>query len=359
MMKRPRKRVTFVSIIFGAVLIGVVWGLHLNRQFFASEKDPLPSRGAIQVLAYKGLLSTKLLEEFEKRTKIRVQVDEADNPEDLWEKLEASVMNPAPTIDLVTLFSFQVPLAIQLARIQPVHEDYVPNMKHVSPDFRYLPGETAFDRVLPVLWGVLGIAYHGSTPVPPPRLWSELFNSNRYKGQIALPSSTSLISKLGRIFDTGQDLRKTISKITSSATIVPNFMSAAAVLESNVKPNIIAVHHGEMAFAPFQSQEWNFMIPEEGGIFWSLVFALHPDSKKTREAHEFLNFLLEFDSAVELTQSFRQASTNRQLEGSRLDARLKPSYLRQLPLPSLDIPRDFSRARELRELLKKAEQGGN
>lgn len=357
-MKRPRKRITFVSIIFGAVLIGVVWGLHLNRQFFAPEKDPRASGEVIHILTYKGLLSIKLLKDFEQREEIRVKIDEAANPEELWEKLEASVMNSSPKVDLVTLFSFQVPLAIQLARIQPIREEFLPNLTHVSPDFRYFPGEPAFNRVLPLLWGVLGFAYHESTQYPP-RSWSDLFNSNRQKGQISLPSSTSLVSKLGRIFDTGQDLRKTISKITSTATIIPNFMSAAAALDTNEKPKIVAIHHGEMAFAPFRSPEWNFVIPEEGGIFWSLVFALHPDSKKIRETHEFLNFLLEFDSAVELSENFRQASTNRQIEASRLDARLKPSYLRQIPLPSLDILRDFSRARELRELLKKAEQAGD
>lgn len=358
MMKGQRKKITFISIIFGAVLIGVVWGLHLNRQLLKREKDPIASRETIQILSYKGLLSKKLLKEFEQRGEIRVIVEEAANPEELWEKLEASVMGQSPKIDLVTLFSFQVPLAVQLGRIQPIQEASIPNIELVSPDFRYFPGEPAFTRVLPILWGVLGFAYHESTPSPPPRSWSEIFNENRFKGKIGLPSSTSLVWKLGGIFETSQDLKKTVSKITANAAITPNFLSGALPLNENVEaPKIVAVNHSEMAFEPFLSSKWDFVIPQEGGIFWSLAFALHPDSKKSKESHEFLNFLLEFDNAIELTQTFRQASTNRHLEASRLDARLKPSYLRQIPLPSLDIPRDFSRARELRELLKKSEQG--
>jgi len=354
-MTGARKKITILSILLGAALIGAAVGVYLNLQL-NREKELERARVTLRVLTYKGLLSANLLKEFEEHAQIRVQTEEVANPEELWDRLETSALNPSQAFDLVSLFSYQVPLAAQLGRIRAIDEEKLPNIGLVSPDFRYLPGEPAFKGVLPVLWGVVGVMHREPTPPSFPKSWRELFSENRFKGKLALPSSTFLVWELGELLGTVPDLKKTVAKITSHAVVVSDFLTPASALTNESNPSVLVVSHGEAAFPPLQSPEWKFTIPGVGGFFWSLVFALHPYSRKVNEAHELLDFLLEFRSALSLSENFRQASTNRRVEESDLDARLGPSYLRQIPLHSLEIPKDFNRAREIRELLNQLNQ---
>lgn len=67
--------------------------------------------------------------------------------------------------------------------------------------------------------------------------------------------------------------------------------------------------------------------------------------------YAFLDFLLSRESAEALTLASHQASTNRLLNDSGLDPRLKPSFLREVPLSQIHFLKDFGRAPEVRALI--------
>lgn len=346
-----RSRLSIIFIIFCAVGIGVFWGLRLQHQSaeLARKKaaEPFPK---IKVLSYSGLLSPKFLSDFKKRYEIEVDLREVENPERLWELFETSFAPDAEDYDIITLFSYQVPLAAQLDRIKKIDRSLIANLQAVSPDFRDIPGQDFFQDVVPLLWGVVGLAYSEDVKNPPDS-WASALGGSKQK--LKLPSSTTLLWKLSAITSSNKDLEKRMAGVFSKVALAKDFLSARTLFEEKEKSQLIAINHGEMAFSPFSGADWKFVLPKDGAPLWILTFALSSESKNLDKAHDFLNFTLERESALELTGFTRQASTHRELESELIDKRLKPSYFRQISLSELEIPKDFNRARELREIINK------
>lgn len=350
-----RTRLSTVFLILGAIAIGIFWGLRIQRESLnASTVSEHRKKLTLRVLSYPGLLSEKLLDDFKNRYEIDVSVHIEENPEKLWEHFESSVTIEPEDFDLVTFFSYQIPLAAQLDRLHPLDEGLLKNISSVAPDFRDIPGETAFREAVPVLWGLVGFAQPQDLKKPS-YTWIDALKQASAKNKTGFPSSTTLFWHLSEISRSSKDLTKSVNSLLSHSVLTPDFLSAKALLKEEDKntPSLIVVNHGEMAFEPLRSSHRKFVLPEDGAFFWTLSIAIHPRMKNSEAAYTFLDFVLEREAAIELAGSYQQASTNRTLEPVNLDPRLKPSYFRDVSLSHLNMQRDFNRARELREILDK------
>jgi spermidine/putrescine transport system substrate-binding protein len=332
-----------------SILLGVGVGLQIKKSRERSNQQATDHLATVKVLALKGLFSSELLARFKAQTSFDVMITEADNPEDLWDKLEAPAPASGP-YDLVVLFSYQVALATQLTRIQPIDPQKLKGFDATSPDFRELPGEKGFHSVVPLLWGATGLLYD-TKKTSAPDSWAATFKDPRFKGKIGFPAWSSEIVRLLNITSETKDLKRALAPFLSNVKLATDDLSPASLFKPNDSPWIVLASYGETAFAPLNNQQWKFIIPQEKSSLWVLSLGVTRDSQNTNESSRFLEFLLEKDSAIALSQSYRQASTNRLVEASPIDPRLKPSYLRQLPLTKISLFKDFSRAREVRKLL--------
>jgi spermidine/putrescine-binding protein len=324
-----------------AVVVGTIWGLWIrrNQELKSAASD---ATAEIHVLSYRGLLSSTLLKRFESETSIRVVLTEAETPEALWEKLESATPQ---SFDLVTLFSYQIPLAASLTRLQPLPLSKLKNLQSISPDFREIPVDRSFEAVVPVLWGISGLLTDTRKISQPPETIQSALNG---KSKLGLPNSTM---ELARLIGEGKDLKKSLNSLLESIVLAEDYLSPTSLLRTANPPSFLMISHGESAFGTASEAHFKFQIPQEGGLFWTLSFALHQNARFESEALRVLDFLLETDSSLDIVQSYRQATTNRTLEATDIDARLKPSYLRQIPLNRVIVWKDFSRAREIRALL--------
>jgi spermidine/putrescine-binding protein len=147
-------------------------------------------------------------------------------------------------------------------------------------------------------------------------------------------------------------VKKVLAGILPEVSIAKNFLSPVGALTDGEPSQLIVVSHGETAFPPLSDAKWKFFLPEDGASLWVLTLVLHRKVADLDMASRFIDYLLEEDQAIRLAKATHQASANRSLEATtQIDARLKPSYLRQVPLDRVKVWRDFSRAREIREML--------
>lgn len=350
-------KIPLIIVIVVSFAFGVGWGIRIHRDREANAGRLKPNV-TMRVLSYRGLFSRELVAKFEAEHDLQVQVTEATDPEDLWNKLELHRQPGEPEFDVVTLFSYQLPLAFQLGRLQLLDSKKIENWNATSPDFREIPGHPGINSVVPILWGLTGIIYD-QRKTDEPGSWPEILKNPKLKGKIALPASTiDVMRLLGPKALSAADLSKPLATIEGAADFAPDFLSPSRLVVDKplARPWLALVSHGETAFAPWRGPEWKFVLPEEGGALWILSLAIHANSRNQAEAYGFMDYVLRKETSEALTISFHQASTNRSLESSQLDARLKPSYLREIPLTKISLWKDFSRAREIRAYLVKSQQ---
>lgn len=343
-------------VVLFAFVLGTFWGMKIytdrNREAFL-EKQKL----ALKVLTYKNLFSQAQKQEIAQDLGFVVEYVEVETPEELWERLEKPGPNGSP--DLISLFSYQVPLAAQLGWLQAIHRNHLPNLENISPDFVDIPGDPSLHQVAPILWGVSGLVQKTEAGLKTPS-WREVLDSPKLKGKVGFPNSTMELLRLGlatapsvvsgaATSAAANGLQKVLQPWFAFAQFSPQFMSATSLAATS---NVILASHGEMAFAPLKDSDWKFSLPVEDATLWILSFALAREPRDERNAYAFLNAMLDRKQALSFVENFHQASTHRGLESIKtLDPRLKPSYLRQIPFESFVLWTDYSRAREVRTLM--------
>ena len=347
------------------------------------------SHPPLRVLTYKNLFSpemkAELASDMASYQNSTIEMIEVNTPEELWDKLEKPSPEGAP--DVVTLFSYQVPLASQLGWLQPVDRKQVPLIRTIGADFTDLPGDPSLKQVLPILWGVNGMVIDSDAAskakLKELNSWGEVLENPALKGKVGLPNSTITAWRLGAIerqlenpadkadaLDAegnplpkpkskkakpqASSLAKALQPWFNFAQFSDSFWSSLPLLKSEEPPILILASSGEMAFAPLNDKQWKFSLPKEKGTFWYLSFALGRDAHDERQAYIFLNAILQKQLSQRFVELTHQASTNTDLEREAIDPRLKPSYLRQIPLNGFILWQDFSRAREVRGIMQDA-----
>ncbi len=338
-----------VSLLLG---IGVGLKIYFDREARLASAIPIP---ALKILAYKDLFSPELKSAIMTDAGVELSISEVSTPEELWDQLEKRRGSEAP--DLVTLFSYQVPLAAQLGWLQAILPRRLVNQDAISPDFIDLPGDPALHQVIPLLWGLTGIAFdsckHGSLDS-----WMGVIENAKLKGKVGLPSSTIELLRLSQIEKPSgkaiaAPLTKSLQPWLEGAVLAKDFLSARELIQADSNLEVALASHGEMAFPPFN--KWKFQLPREKATLWILSLAMTRDASEEDQAYKFLDAMLKRENAKRLTESAKQASTNRSLEElANFDSRLKPSHLRASPFDQFILWQDFSRAREVRGAIEAA-----
>ena len=376
----PKEKKPFTLwAIFGLITLAIAIGAGLGSQIYlhrhALKNEVVPPR-RLEVLSMKGLLSQSFLDAFRKRTGLIFTITESATPEELWNRFLAQPSNDHQPFDVVALFSYQLRLAEQSGHLQLIDTRKIRRFYDTSPDFIETIGTDPLTNssdnrrdpslvwAMPILWGAESLFYN-SKKTHAPISWAEALKENHSSSKVGVPRSVIdvewLAGSTGRF--SGQppiavnhasrpaEMDKALSALFSSIRLSGNFLFPTDLLAKKKPPAVLMMSHGQAAFAPFKDSDWKVATVPEGELLWTLSFAIDKDAKNIDPAYVLLNDLLRAESATQLAESYQQASTNRLLESTNIDLRLKPSFLRQFPLDKIDFVKEISRADELRATL--------
>jgi len=253
---------------------------------------------------------------FTQRTGVRIQFIDG-NPADHLAKMIAARGREAP-YDVVYLDDDVQARAIQAGVLQRLDPSLVPNLAHLYDEAKnpegYGPG---------MLFYSVGLAFNverlREAGIPEPKSWADLWDP-RLAGRVAVPDLSTI---MGRNFLVAaarlnggdeRSLERGIEKIaslrahsyyTSSATLTTQFQS------------------GDVWAAPWiNGRAWGmidrgapmrFVIPTEGGFGNMTTIDVAAGTRHAREAHAFINFVL--DPLPQLGQAYEipYGPTNRTL----------------------------------------------
>jgi spermidine/putrescine transport system substrate-binding protein len=298
----------FKKLLIATVIVGLLSGCtHKN------SGAPGSSERVVNLAIWSNYVSSELLDSFEKKTGIKVQVSNYSSNEELLAKLQAG----ASGYDVAVPSDYMVTVMSHLGLLVPLDRAQIPNVKHVSSEFLGRSYDPKNEVSLPYDWGTTGIAVNRELYKGKITGWKDLFTKADLAGKFSLlddPRETlgAALKSLGLSLDSRspEEIARAKELLLRVRPAVKEFTSEPLMPLVNGE---ISVAHAYMSDA-LQARRKSggkieYVLPVEGGTLWIDNLVIPKGGAHLREAHAFINFLLEPSSAVQTVKSVLVAPT--------------------------------------------------
>ena len=255
------------------------------------------------------------LEDFKDASGIDVNMSLFATNDELFAKLRAG----NPGYDVIVPGSEFVERMIQADMLEPLDHAKIPNIKNVSPEFiddaPYDPGRK---YSMPYTWLVIGVGYRKSKVKEIPNSWKWLFDSDAYKGRIAVMSDASELFRNCFKY-LGQSLNSDSPELIKQAEAVltkqkPNIKSfhedngQDLLLAGEV--DVVMEYNGDIAQIMGEDDDIDFVVPKEGAMRQSDTLAIPKGAPHPENALKFINFILDAKTGEEIFTTIQYPSPN-------------------------------------------------
>ncbi|MFH0878654.1 MAG: spermidine/putrescine ABC transporter substrate-binding protein [Lentisphaerota bacterium] len=289
------------------------------------QKPPdytLPVAEKKEAVIHMGGLPEALAEDvaadFEKRTGIRVQREAVDS----MEVLASGVQTEPSRWDVIVARDHAIASLRKQGLLTALDFGELPCLKNL--DWRFL--DLAFDPgnrySVPLDWGVTVLAYRKDKLEKPPSSWQILWDK-KLAGHVLMPEdphlcmSLSLLS-LGYAPDSTvlKELEEAGSNLVRQSSHVLAYAPAQTVAEALAQGTcwVAPMDGSDMALLMDESDPVGWTIPAEGALRWMDLLAIPRDAEHLKEAHTFINYLLEPKPASHSAGFLMRATPNKEAE---------------------------------------------
>ena len=171
---------------------------------------------------------------------------------------------------------------------------------------------------MPYTWLVIGIGYRKSKVKEVPDSWKWLFDSDAYKGRIAVMSDASELFRNCFKY-LGQSINSTSPELIKQAEAMlikqkPNIKSfhedngQDLLLSGEV--DVVMEYNGDIAQVMVEDDDLNFVVPKEGAMKQSDTLAIPKGAPHPENALKFINFILDPKVGAEISKTIKYPSPN-------------------------------------------------
>jgi spermidine/putrescine transport system substrate-binding protein len=255
------------------------------------------------------------LPDFQKETGIPVNMSLFATNDELFAKLRAG----NPGFDVIVPGSEFVQRMVQAELLEPLDHAKIPNIKNVAPEFiKDAPYDPGRKYSMPYTWLVIGIGYRKSKVKETPDSWKYLFDSDVYKGKIAVMSDASELFRncfkyLGQSInsDSPELLKKAEAMLIKQKPNIKSFHEDNGqdlLLSGEV--DVVMEYNGDIAQVMVEDDDLNFVVPKEGAMKQSDTLAIPKGAPHPENALEFINFILNAKVGAEISETIKYPSPN-------------------------------------------------
>jgi spermidine/putrescine transport system substrate-binding protein len=255
------------------------------------------------------------LQTFKEASGIDVNMSLFATNDELFAKLRAG----NPGFDVIVPGSEFVQRMIEAKLLEPLDHAKIPNIKNVAPEFiKDAPFDPGRKFSMPYTWLVIGIGYRKSKVKETPDSWKWLFDSDAYKGKIAVMSDASELFR---------NCFKYLGKSINDSS--PELIKQAEALLIKQKPNIKSFHedngqdlllsgevdvvmeyNGDIAQVMTEDDDLNFVVPKEGAMRQQDTLAIPKGAPHPENALKFINHILDAKVGAEISTTIKYPSPN-------------------------------------------------
>jgi spermidine/putrescine transport system substrate-binding protein len=298
----------------GAAAIGVSLGGALQGCGPAAGTRKGGEQPRVNFYNWDTYIGRTTLADFKGATGVAVNMSLFATNDELFAKLRAG----NPGFDVIVPSNEFVSEMSQAGMLEPLDHAKLPNLKNVAPEFLNPPFDPGRKWSAPYTWLVAGIGYRKSKVQGVPDSWKWLFDSDRYKGRIAVISEAADIVRLGAKY-LGHSL----------IGVTPEVAHQVEAMMIRQKPNIKAFHddngqdllaagdvdlvleyNGDIAQVMREDKDLDFVVPKEGSLLNSDCLAIPKGAPRPNNAHAFINYLLDAKAGAEISKTILYPTPN-------------------------------------------------
>ena len=283
---------------------------------------PALAQETLRVLAWPGYADTDLVQAFEKRHKVKVEVTLISSDDAMWERLST---NKGSDFDVFAVNTAELQRYIDSGISIPVTPSDIPNTAKQLPRFRDLSGIPGIARkgmvyAIPYTYSEMGLIYDRKVFQTPPDsfalMWDKRFKGRvlAYQGSEHNFSLAAMVLGLQNPFHIADsDFRRTSRHLIELRRNVLSFYSQPEEATELFMQNRVA-----LLFANFGSQQVRmlqkagadigYVIPKEGALSWLDCWSLTRGVKNRKLAEAWIDYTLEAPVSHALTE--RQSLPN-------------------------------------------------
>lgn len=274
----------------------------------------LGGRKVLKVYNAGEYIDLNLLEEFEQKFDCTVVYETFESNEMMYTKLSSG-----ETYDILVPSDYMIERLIKEDYLQPLEWSEIPNKKNLLPEVMNHSYDVGNRYSAPYFWGTVGILYD-TTKVSPEDLkegWN-LLKDTKYAGDIYMYDSERdsfmvALKALGHSMNTTDteeidaayqwliDQRMTMAPIYAGDDVIDNMISGNKAMA--------VIYSGDACYIISENPDMDYFTPDEGTNVWYDAMVITRDCSNVELAHEFINFMLDEQSALANTREVGYSST--------------------------------------------------
>jgi len=279
-----------------------------------AAKGPGGEEAKLNFYNWDTYIGETTLDDFKQATGIDVNMSLFATNDELFAKLKAG----NPGFDVIVPSNEFVTRMSQSNLLMPLDHAKIPNIKNIDPAFQDVAYDPGRKYSMPYTWLVLGIGYRKSKVDGVPDSWKWLFDSDKYKGRIALLSESADLVRLAAKY-----------KGHSVNNIPPELVAEIEQMLIRQKPYVKAFHddngqdmllskevdlvleyNGDIAQIMKEDDDIGFVVPKEGSLLNSDTLCIPVGAPRPENAHKFINFLLDAQAGAEISKTILYPTPN-------------------------------------------------
>jgi spermidine/putrescine transport system substrate-binding protein len=293
------------TIVFIGVLIALV-GCTAEA---ASEPTPAPPQLADELVFYdwSGDGIETVFEAFTEEYGVKIKYVTFSSTEEAVENMRAGEV-----YDVVVMENQFVPALRDEGLLAQIDYVNVPNFKNISANFRDLSYDPGNEYSTPYSWGTTGLVVRSDLVEEPITRWADMWDP-RYAGRIVNWNTTprfmigATLLTLGYSVNSEEpaELEAALERLlvlkpdniwlNDEDDLVPFLLTGEAVMAQGWSE--------ELWVAQEESDDVNYVIPEEGTILWGDNFVIPANSPHKYTAELFLDFILRPEISGDIVSS--------------------------------------------------------
>ncbi len=262
------------------------------------------TRGEINVFNWGDYISRgedgamDVLDEFEKRTGIKVNYTTYDTNEEMYNVLKGS----NSSYDVIVPSDYMVAKLIKEDMLEQLDFDNIPNIKNIMKQYRKTDYDPQGKYSVPFSWGVVALCYNKTMVDEKPKSFSALWDE-KYKGNILMIDNSrdamAIAMKL-KGYDPGKVTKEGIDAaaeyLKEQKPILKSYVMDKVFSDMEGAQAALAPYYaGDIAVMMSNNEDLDYVLPEEGSNFFMDAMCVPKSSKNKALAEEFINFMLEPD----------------------------------------------------------------